>query len=160
MEVEVNGIHNDGGRSHTPPRSDQEQNVQDLKNHFKSIRDSLVSFGKAGSKYLQHFIDHDLKDWWSDMERSIDTPIVVKEMEFLTLEKLVEIVKENMIPTSDQCLIGKVMNRDGSFNILATYCLGQEILPKNENVNILIVTEGLSRELKDEFMGGDFLILK
>lgn len=52
------------------------------------------------------------------------------------------------------------MNKDGSFQIVITYLKDGDFLPTNENVNIFINCDGLSKEMKELFDDKELIIVK
>lgn len=80
--------------------------------------------------------------------------------EFLTKDEFIKIIKDNKVENCDSNIAYKKMKDDGTFQIIIAYIKNGKILPLDENVNLIIQCEGMSRELKEMFGEKDIIIIK
>ena len=129
----------------------------------RKVKDVLLSLQKivnnASSRIKNDWLPT-AKEWVTQIGEAIVSKYVYENVELLTKDQLIEIIKNNMVNGSDSNIVYKTMKKDGSFHIAITYIKNGEIIQPKENVIVIIECDGISRELKELFGDQDFLIVK
>lgn len=129
----------------------------------KKVQEVLLSLqnfvNNASSKIKNEWIPT-AKEWINQIGEVITTEYVYENVELLTKDQLIEIIKNNKVNGSDSNIVYKTMKKDGSFHVAITYIKDGEIIQTDENVIVIIECDGISRELKEIFGDQDFLIVK
>ena len=107
---------------------------------------------KKVNKHVQDFLAW-LQSW-------LETTGTKLNEEYIPLAKKWVIIKAHKVANCDSNVAYKKMNKDGSFQIVITYLKDGDFLPANENVNIFINCDGLSKEMKEMFDDKDLIIVK
>lgn len=135
----------------------------DAKKVNKHVQDFLACLKscleKTGTKLNDECIPL-VKKWLEIGRDVILTPCIEEECEMLTKDDFVAIIKAHKAASCDSNVAYKKMNKDGSFQIVITYLKDGDFLPANENVNVFINCEGLSKEMKELFDDKELIIVK
>lgn len=131
-----------------------------VKTFISELLDALKSKIDEGKDIVEKEVIPIVRDWITIATDTIKTPVVFKEVEFLTKDELVAIVKENIVPGSNGNIVYKKMFKDGTISILISYLKDNAFLPVEKNVNVNINAEGISRDVKEMFGNKDIIILK
>ena len=135
-------------------------NSTEVNKKVQEILLSLQNFvNNASSKIKNEWIPT-AKEWITQIGEVIATKYAYENVELLTKDQLIEIIKNNMVNGSDSNIVYKTMKKDGSFHIAITYIKDGEIIQSEANVIVIIECDGISRELKELFGDQDFLIVK
>lgn len=129
------------------------KHVQDFLAWLKSCLET------TGTKLNDEYIPW-VKKWLEFGRDAILTPCIEEECEMLTKDDFVAIIKAHKAANCDSNVAYKKMNEDGSFQIVITYLKDGNFLPADENVNIFINCEGLSKEMKELFDDKELIIVK
>lgn len=129
------------------------KHVQDFLAWLKSCLET------TGTKLNDEYIPW-VKKWLEFGRDAILTPCIEEECEMLTKDDFVAIIKAHKAANCDSNVAYKKMNEDGSFQIVITYLKDGDFLPADENVNIFINCEGLSKEMKELFDDKELIIVK
>lgn len=129
------------------------KHVQDFLSWLQSWLDT------AGTKLNDEYIPL-AKKWVRISKDAILTPCIEEECEMLTKDDFIAIIKAHKVANCDSNVAYKKMNKDGSFQIVITYLKDGDFLPTNENVNIFINCDGLSKEMKELFDDKELIIVK
>lgn len=118
--------------------------LEALKKGFLKIKDSLIPF-------FEKFI--------SNFKKASATNIFNEEIEFLTMERLIEIAQKHMVANSNEVAAFKEM-KDEAFFIYLAYSKDRELIEEKDNHYVIIKSEGLSKDVKNLFNESDLIILK
>lgn len=129
------------------------KHVQDFLSWLESWLENTET--KLNDKYIPL-----AKEWMKIGKDAILTPCVEEELELLTKDDFVSIIRKHKVVGCDSNIAYKKMNRDGSFQIVVSYLKDGEFLPANQNVNIFINCEGLSKDMKDMFNDRELIVVK
>ena len=99
------------------------------------------------------------KEWMKAAEDIGNTKVVFKQVEFLTMETLIEIVKENKVQDSNANIVYRRILSDGTISLLITYLKNKELIPADKNINISIEAEGMSKQIKELFGSHDVVVM-
>lgn len=128
--------------------------------HVNAFFEFLKEALKDAKKYFNEEIRPVVKDWADFAKEAVTIKVVSKEYEFLNLDELISIVKENKPDDCDGNILYRDIRKDGSITLLATYMKDGKILPAERNVNVFIISEGISKDVKNLFGDSDIIILK
>ena len=135
----------------------------DAKKVNKHVQDFLTWLQSwletTGTKLNNEYIPL-AKKWVKIGEDAILTPCIEEECDMLTKDDFVAIIKAHKVASCDSNVVYKKNNKDGSFQIVITYLKDGDFLPANENVNIFINCDRLSKEMKELFDDNDLIIVK
>lgn len=84
--------------------------------------------------------------------------ITVEEVEMLSSEKLVELCKKYIVEGSNQVAAFKEFKKD-NFYVYLAYCKDRELIDEEHNHYIVIIADGLSKDVKELFGESDLVIL-
>ncbi len=83
------------------------------------------------------------------------------QKDFLNKEGLVTIAKENRVPDANEVCVMKKDDEDGKgYIVYIAYAKDRELLPMEQNKYVIIMCEGLSRDLLSLFSDKQLIILK
>ena len=121
-----------------------------IKNAWENAKTKL--FGENGSlekikEELQQFVDAAKLD------------VAFEDVELLTMNKIVEVAKQHIVPNSNEVVVFKTMKED-SFFVYIAYAKDRDLLPQEENCYVVIKADGLSKEVKELFAESEVVILK
>lgn len=126
--------------------------------HVSRFFDVMKSHVESAIRFTRDEITPVVKEWIAFADDIRRTKVVFKEVEFLTKEILTDIAKENKVHNSNACAVYRVKKEDGSFHVLLTYLNGRDVLPAEQNCNVFIQAEGMSKEIKEIFGNKDCII--
>lgn len=149
MEVKIN---NNGNREFIDAKK-VNMHVQDFLSWLKSWLEDV------GVKVNDEYIPL-AKKWYEIGKDAVLTPCIEENCELLTKDDFISIIKAHKVNDCDSNVAYKKMNKDGSFQIVISYLKNGDFLPANENVNIFINCDGLSKEMKEMFNDKELIIIK
>lgn len=111
------------------------QKLKEGKINFETMRDKLVNpqLAKADVKVI--------------------------DIEYLTMDKLVQNIKENTVPDSDE--VAAILRKGKKKNYLYTAFLKNgELLPVESNKYLILVADAVARDLESQFDGNELIVLR
>ena len=135
-------------------------NAKEVNKHVQDFLTWLQSWlENAGTKLNNEYIPL-AKEWVRIGKNSILTPCVEEECELLTKDDFVAIIKAHKVVGCDSNIAYKKMKKDGSFQVVISYLKDGDFLPAENNVNIFINCDGMSKEMKEMFSDKELIIIK
>lgn len=85
--------------------------------------------------------------------------IVVKEVDLLTSQRLIEIAKSNIVENSNEAYVWKSQEKDATY-VHVSYGKDKELIEKEHNKFIIIKVQALSTDVLNLFEESKLVILK
>lgn len=154
--------------------------LEKLKPQLEGIAKKVIPLLKEASKEYGNKILQDIKDGKINLETvlakiksanpkfakfaSVDpelakADIKTIDVEILTMDKLVQTIKENIVPSSNE--VAALLKKDTEKIYLYTAFLKDgELLPIRENRYLIFVADAMARGLETQFKGNELIVLR
>lgn len=121
---------------------------------------TVIEEGKATIEGIKQ----DTKEAWEEFKKKVNTPqmpanFVVKDVEFLNSQKLLEFAKENIVNGSNEVYAIK-KQKGNSFFVYLAYGKDKVPFEQDKNKYVIIKAEGLSADILNLFTESELVILK
>ena len=148
-------------------------NVQPILNVAKEYAPQIMEFLKElaasyGPKIkervvemLKHTAEKKAESFFCNINDSSkkNPNILAIQEEFLTKDKLVQYIKENMIPQADE--VATILKKDEkNIYIYTAFLCNGELVHQDENKYIVLVADGISRDIETLFENNKLVVLK
>ena len=111
-------------------------------------------------RYIKREFEPLVKQWIEDFKDITSSDIKVEQVEFLTKSELIEIGRKYKVEGSTGVAAFKEMKNETFFIYLAYMNVDERVLlPREDNMYIVIESEGLSKDVKELFSDSELIIL-
>ena len=120
--------------------------------------EKLKEFAVKAFQEVLHWSKKQVSQTWKDLT---DVPEVSKNYSVSLLDKatLVSIIKENIVPNSNQACVIKQSDKQHNY-LFVVYANNRVLLPKEQNLGICITSEALKREVETLFEASNVIIIE
>lgn len=126
--------------------------IKELKARVQKYGETFINEIKNGNFDIKKMLK---KLAYPELEKANILPL---DVQFLTKDKLVQTLKENIVPDSNE--VAALLRKDKNKIYLYTaYLKDRELIPVDKNKYIIFISDAIARDLESLFDGTDLIVL-